>query len=467
MAASAGPSASSASSTSDAVLDLVVRGCLVLPDRTVPAGWLGVAGGRIAALGEGPHPPARSVHDAGLDYVLPGFIDGQTHATSYGGLEGFASTSRSAAAGGVTTLVDMPYDNPEPLTSLARLSRKVEAIERHSLIDVALYGTVASGAGAAGMAELAGAGIAAFKISSFESHPVRFPRIAADQVLEILAASVPLGLPVGLHNEDQEIVRATIAAFKRQDRTTPDWHSESRPVAAELAATASFLALGLATGAHVHIVHFSCPQGYALVRQFRALGGRATAEICVHYLHFDAARDVGRLGARMKVNPPIRNGLLPGLWQALDDGLVAFVSSDHSSWPLEGKLTDSIFDAGAGVPGLETLAASFYTDLARRGPHPERALALHLAQHPAQFFGLAGRKGGLFVGADADIVVLRPGDMRFDAAASHDGLNWSPYDGETFAARVAATFVRGLQVWDGQSVLDAPGHGRFIPRPAA
>lgn len=444
--------------------DLVVRGHLVLPDRELPGGWVGVSGETIAAIGAGAPPPAGRLHDAGDAYVIPGLVDGQTHATSYGGLPGFESTTMSAVAGGVTTLVDMPYDNPEPLNTLEKLQQKVEAIERLSHADVALYGTVVPGQGVQAMAGLARAGVAAFKISSFESNPVRFPRLPADEMLAILEASVETGLPVGLHNEDQEIVRATIASFKALGRTTPDWHSASRPVAAELAATAQFLELGAVTGAHVHIVHFSHPRGYELVSRYAAEGVKATAELCVHYLHFDADRDMARLGARMKVNPPIRGGVRDGLWDALLAGRVAFISSDHSSWPVDNKLTASIFDAGAGIPGLETLGPSLYTDLVGRVPSPIRVLVDHLCERPARFFGLQHRKGSLAVSGDADIVVLETGEFPFDAANNHDGLRWSPYDGESFKARVAATYVRGQLAWDGATVCGRPGQGRFVPR---
>ncbi len=443
--------------------DLIVRGTLVLPHAIVANGWVGAVGERITAIGVGPVPECGILHDAGSSFVMPGFVDGQTHATSYGGLSGFRSTTRSAVAGGVTTLVDMPYDNPLPLNTMERLSAKIEAIAQSSVADVALYGTVAPDQGVDEMERLGEAGVAAFKLSSFESHPVRFPRIPHDRVLEILAASVPLDLPVGLHNEDQEIVRARVAALRASGRDTPEWHAPSRPIAAELAATANFLALGLATGAHAHVVHISCPEGYALVRKFQEMGARCTAEMCVHYLHFDAASDIARLGARMKVNPPIRENVLDGLWRALADGMIDFVSSDHSSWPIENKFTTSIFDAGAGIPGLETLAPSFYTDLAAREVFPERALVRYLAERPADFFGLR-RKGRLAVGADADIVVLSPEPYLFQAANNHDELNWSPYDGERFAGRITATFVRGTLVWNGSEIVGRPGHGRFVPR---
>ena len=371
-------------------------------------------------------------------------------------------------AGGVTTLVDMPYDDPAPLDSVERLDAKLAAIAAYAHCDVALYGTVAKGQGAGAVAALAERGVCAFKISAFESHPVRFPRIPADQVLDLLEAAAGLDLPVGLHNEDQEIVRARVARFAAAGRTAIEHHAPSRPPAAELAATATFLELGAATGAHVHIVHLSVPRGYDLVDRYRAEGFRASAEMCVHYLVFDIAEDGPRWGARLKVNPPIRSGQREALWAAFDRGSVAFVSSDHSSWPVDGKLTPSVFDAGAGIPGLETLVPAFYTALERRGPEPIETMVRYLAEKPAKFFGLWPRKGALIVGADADVAVIEPSTWVYDAAIAHDGLRWSPYDGRTFTARVAASFVRGEPAWDGARICGRPGVGRFVPRrPAA
>lgn len=444
--------------------DLVIAGRLATPGGILDDGWLAVADGRIAAIGRGKPPTAAATHRAGDSIVCPGFIDGQVHACSYRGLAGLESTTRAAVAGGLTTIVDMPYDDPEPLTSMATLTRKIAAIEATAHGDVALYATVAKGQGTRALTELAEAGVCAVKLSSFESHPQRFPRIPADEILDVLEAMAATGLPVGLHNEDQEIVRARIARLKAAGRTGAEWHSESRPEAAELASTAHFLELGAASGAHVHIVHFSAARGYELVARYRNAGVRATAELCAHYLHFDPHVDTARLGARLKVNPPIRPKMREALWEEFEAGRVAFVSSDHSSWPIDNKLTPSIFDAGAGMTGLETLVCSFYTDLLRRGHDPIPVMCRQLAEYPARFFGLWPRKGGLVVGADADIVLLAPGARRFDAAGTHDDLNWSAYDGETFEARVAGTYVRGALVWDGESIVGAPGHGSFVPR---
>lgn len=347
--------------------ELLIRGTLVTPGGPIENGWLAVEAGRIAAIGTGEAPPAAESFDAGGALVMPGVIDGQTHAGSYGGLQGIGSTTRSAVAGGVTTIVDMPYDNPAPLDTVDRLDAKIAAIAEHAHANVALYATLMPGGATDGIGALIAGGVAAFKISAFESSPTRFPRIPADMMLDMLEALAGSAVPLGIHNEDQEIVRARIARARSAGRDGIEAHSESRPPAAELASTAHFLEIGAAAGAHAHIVHLTSQRGFALVDNYRRDGFRATGELCIHYLWFDPARDGAALGARMKVNPPIRPGEIEALWQEVVAGRVAFVSSDHSSWPVDNKLTASIFEAGAGVPGLETLLPAFFTGARMRG----------------------------------------------------------------------------------------------------
>jgi allantoinase len=444
--------------------DLVISGTLVLPDGPLEGGWLAVTDGKIAAIGTGAAPAARESFDAGAALVLPGVVDGQTHACSARGLAGIASTTRSAIAGGVTTIVDMPYDNPAPLDSVARLEAKVAAIAEQAHCDVALYGTVLPGQSMAEIAPLIARGIAAFKISTFESSPTRFPRIAADQMLEIFQTLSETDIPLGVHNEDQEIVRAHVAAARAAGRNGIGAHSASRPPAAELAATVQFLELGAAAGAHAHIVHLSVARGFHIVDSYLADGFRATGETCVHYLWFDPDKDGPELGARMKVNPPIRPGEIDALWDEILAGRVAFVSSDHSSWPIDNKFTPSIFDAGAGVPGLETLLPAFYTAAAARGLDAAMLTAEQLSERPAKFFGLWPQKGALKVGADADIAILAPEPQIWDASKAHDELCWSPYDGRTFSVTVSRTYLRGQLGWDGAAIANTQGAGHYVPR---
>ena len=447
--------------------DILIRGNVVTPQGVLPDSWVAIADERIAAVGSGSEPQATRRHDAGSAYILPGLIDGQTHAGSQFGFPGIEPTTRSAVAGGITTIVDMPYDEPQPVDRLDVLKAKVAAISKHAYCEVALYATIPSVPVVDEITKLAQAGVAAFKISSFENHPVRFPRITNEHALTLLQTLADMDLPVGLHNEDQEVARAQTALLIAQGRTAPEDHDPSRPEVAELLSTVNFLELGAATGAHVHIVHISTPRGFELVRRYREDGVRATAEMCVHYLHFNAAKDIERLGALMKVNPPIRSNVQEGLWRELLGGNVEFVSSDHSAWPLARKQADSIYKVAAGIPGLETLAPVFYSDLAKRVADPAVMTARYLSEKPARFFGLWPRKGALMPGADADITILDPKSWTYSAARAHDGLGWSPYDGERFAARPAATFVRGALVWDGKCITGKPGHGRYTRRTAA
>lgn len=445
-------------------VDLVVRGTVVTPDATLKNGWVAMEGGTIHSVGTEEAPAATETHDAGDAYILPGIIDGQTHAGSYLGLPGIEPTTRSAIAGGVTTLVDMPYDNPEPLSSRAQFSAKVEAIQRYAHANVALYGTIMPGQTLDEVSQLAECGVIGFKISAFESSPTRFPRIDAAMTLNLLEALAATHLPLGLHNEDQEIVRARVARARAAGSNGIAAHSPSRPPAAELASTAHFLELAASAGAHAHIVHISVPRGFQLVNHYARDGYRATGELCVHYLWFDPERDGEELGARMKVNPPIRPGQIDALWQELIEGRIAFVSSDHSSWPIDNKFTDSIFDAGAGVPGMETLLPAFFTVAKAHGADAARMTADYLCERPAKFFGLWPHKGALRAGADADIAIFEEMETVWDSSKAEDGLRWSPYDGRRFAGRVARTYLDGRLAYDGRSIVNKPGAGRFVGR---
>jgi allantoinase len=443
----------------------IICGRVVTPHAIIESGWIAISDGMIVAIGNGERPAARTVDDHGESYVLPGMIDGQTHAGSQIGFPGLAPATRAAVMGGVTTIVDMPYDEPSPITTGDLLSEKVAAVGRYAVCDVALYGTVPPSPDRNDIAALAVGGVCAFKISSFEAHPSRFPRISNDATLMLLDILSGTGLPVGLHNEDQEIVRSATARLRAEGKHSADFHSPSRPEVAELTATANFLEVGAKTGSHLHIVHISTPEGFQLVQSYRERGVEATGEMCVHYLHFDAGKDMLRLGGKLKVNPPVRNGRREKLWAVLEAGQCAFVSSDHSAWPLSCKQGASIFDDAAGMPGLDTLLPVFFTDAAARyGADAAASMAADLmSDKAARFFGLTA-KGRLMPGMDADIAVLAPGEVHYDSTRITDGPGWSAYDGETFAARPVATYVRGKLVWDGTDVTAPAGHGRFVAR---
>lgn len=440
--------------------DLVVRGDLVLPEGVLENGWVGAVGGAIAALGRGEAPEAAETADRRGRLVFPGVVDGQTHAGSIAGFGGLEDLTRSAVAGGVTTVVDMPFDEPDPVWSRDLLDAKIETAEAVAHCDVALYGSVRKRVETDQIAALADGGVCAFKMSTYESNPHRFPRIPHHEMARAFAAIAETGLTVAVHNEDQEVVDDAIRRFREERRTGANAHHPSRPPLAELLANAAILEMGAQTGARAHIVHSSLARGFDMARLYREQGFEATCETCIHYLVFDE-NDVLERGARAKVNPPIRPDQREAIWRRLADGDVAFVSSDHCSWPLERKPDGDIFAAAPGAPGVECLLPAMLTACEARGHGPETAARM-ICEAPARHFGLWPRKGAIRVGADADLAVVERHRHRHDDATLHcDLAPWSPYHGMEFSGRVREVWLRGARVFDG-AVLARPGDGAFI-----
>ncbi len=443
--------------------DTLVRGTIVTSTEIIRDGWVAIAGERIAAMGTGEAPLAAAVLDYTGKLVLPGLVDGHMHTSSAIGWPGIEGATRSAAAGGVTTCVDMPYDVPRAVTDADVLAEKIGWVDRTAHVDVALYGTIAKHGGVGAIAGLAAGGVCSFKLSTYEYDPVRFPRIDHPTMVEAFAAIARTGLPVSVHNEDQELVERLTTDARAAGQTDAIMHCRTRPPLAETLADNEIFEIGLATGAHVHIAHSSVARGFAIAEAFRAMGGHATGEACIQYLCM-TEEDLVRLGGRGKCNPPFRTAAeVERMWAALAAGQVAYVSTDHAPWPADRKGSADIFACGAGLVGLQSFAPLMYTLLDERGL-PPTVMATYCAERPARHHGLDGRKGAIAPGKDADLLVLEPGRFTFDQAQIQDRpeLRWSPYHGRPLRARVAATLLRGQVVWDGQTVLAAPGTGRFI-----
>jgi allantoinase len=445
--------------------DRVLRGNLVLPDRIVQDGYIAVRGETIAAIGEGALPPANAVHDFSGHTLLPGLVDGHMHTSSAIGWAGIEGATRSAAAGGVTTCVDMPYDVPRAVTNAGIFAEKVEVVNSTAHVDMALYGTITKQGGVDAIAGLAEAGACSFKLSTYEYDAVRFPRIDHPTMVAAFREIAKTGLMVALHNEDQELVERLTAEAKASGRVDPIMHARTRPPLAETMADLEIFEIGMETGAHVHIAHSSVARGFDIAESFRAQGGRSTGEACLQYLCM-TEEDLVRLKGFGKCNPPFRTAEeVERMWAALVTGKVAYVSTDHAPWPREKKLGDDIFACGAGLTGMQSFAPVFYSLLVERGL-PLTLMAKYGAERTAKFHGLYPKKGALRVGSDADVLVMQEGDFTFDEAIIQDReeTRWSPYHGRAVKARVAATFLRGQQLWDGEAVLAAPGTGRFVPR---
>ncbi|HTM78419.1 MAG TPA: allantoinase, partial [Devosia sp.] len=313
--------------------DLVLSGTVVLPSAIIENGYVAVRDGKVIHVGEGVAPSAHERHLLGKALILPGAIDAQTHSLSQKNQEDFIWSTRSAASGGVTTIVDMPYDEGNLVCSAAAVRKKVAHASKQARVDFALYGTVNPEEGAARILEQVEAGVAAFKFSTFGTDPIRFPRIPPALLEECFAAIAPTGLTAGVHNEDDEAVRAAMAKVKALGVTDYRAHALSRPPLTELLASLQIYETGAATGCPAHVVHCSLGRGYEIAKSYRDQGFAATIECCIHYLTLDEEHDVARLGGKAKINPPIRpRAEVEKLWEHVRAGNVTLVSTDHVSW---------------------------------------------------------------------------------------------------------------------------------------
>src|SRR5260370_34024437 len=382
--------------------DKVFAGAVVLPDRIIDKGYVLVGDGKVQSVGSGSLPDGERHGGQGF-LVLPGAIDAQVHSRSQLGQEDFVWSTRSAAAGGVTTIVDMPYDDNNLIATAERFRTKVKEAGAQARVDFALYATVDPDEGAARVDELVDAGAAAFKFSTFGTHPKRFPRIPPHILYACFQAVGKFGLIAGIHNENDEMVRAFMADVEASGITDYTAHGLSRPPISEAVATAEVFELGAGAGCPVHIVHCSIGRGYELGAAYRAQGHGATIEACVHYLTLDEENDVRRLGGKAKINPPLRpRQEVETLWHHLAAGNVTIVSTDHVSWSDDRKTDPNMLKNASGIPGLEALYALLLNRLDQRQRAWTHAAPL-LAHNPAALFRITHAKGARHDRRDAAI----------------------------------------------------------------
>jgi allantoinase len=443
-------------------IDLVLQGDVVLPDRVVSSGHVAIAGENIVSAGEGPGPAAKATERFEDCLLFPGIVDAQVHAGSCEGFPGLRDATRAAAAGGVTTMIDMPFDDPRPVDTPDLFKQKVEAVHRYAAIDVGLYVTARKDGDYDVLRALVAAGALSIKLSTYEYHPIRFPRFSTGEMFEIFLLAAELGVPVAFHNEDQELVTRLLARAAAAGKKGMEIHGAGRAPIAELVADAQVLELAANTGARCHIVHSTVAAGNRIARHYRERGARISVETCVHYFIFNDA-DALRQGTFLKLNPPLRcEAERLALWDSLTAGEIDLVSTDHVAWPISRKSDPDMAKNGSGIPGLETLLPAFYTAAVRdRGLSPV-LIARMIAENPARHFGLHPRKGVLAPGADADVAVLRLGECTFKAERMASGIKWSPYAGMKMAGEVHATYLRGRKIYQNGELVAPPGTGRFL-----
>ncbi|MER6360905.1 allantoinase AllB [Kitasatospora sp. NPDC001527] len=423
---------------------------VVLPDGEGPADVL-VRDGRIARIaahgslaadGAGPT-------DLGDTALLPGLVDTHVHVNEPGrtAWEGFATATRAAAAGGVTTIVDMPLNSVPPTTTLPGLEAKRKAAEGQTWVDLGFWGGAVPG-NLADLEPLHRAGVFGFKSFLAPSGVDEFPHLEPTALEAALAEQAGLGALAVIHAEDP----AVLAAAPRQPGVHYRDFLASRPAGAETAAVARLLAAARRTGARVHVLHVSSAAVLPLLRRARAEGVEVTAETCPHYLTL-AAEQVPDGDTAFKCCPPIREEAnREALWTALAAGEFAAVVSDHSPCTPDLKLLPAQGGSGdfavawGGIASLQLGLSAVWTEARRRG-HTLADVAGWMSAGPARLVGLDGRKGAIAVGRDADLVAFDP-DARFTVHPGelHHRNPVTPYAGRTLTGAVRTTWLRGRVV---------------------
>ena len=450
------------------MLDLLVTGDLVLNDGVWRKAAVGVQDGKVAGLyaSVGAAPAATETVDADGCLIYPGMVDAHVHCHS-NTAENFDLATQAAAAGGVTTIVEMPYDQGAPVNKPEVFRKKVGVIGRTCRVDVAMLATLRKRAEAEEVAPLVREGACGFKMSVYETDPDRFPRIDDDILWQFMPEIARHGVPVGFHGEIDLIIEDLIARAKRAGHTAPLDHYRTRPPASETLAILKLLELAYWTKVKLHVFHTSQPRSVELVQWFKAQGVDVTVETCPHYLLLDAEADLPRVKAFAKINPCIlMQKEREELWAHVLAGRIDFIASDHAPWPLERKQKENFFENASGAPGLETSLPLMHDALVVKRSQDPSVVARLLCGNPAKRFVLAPRKGSIALGADADFAVLDPRrPFTVEGKKSYSSAKWSPYDGWTTQGRVIRTILRGRTIYDGEKVVGPAGFGQFLPGP--
>lgn len=390
-----------------------------------------------------------AIDDVGDLVVMPGLVDTHVHVNEPGRTEweGYHSATKAAAAGGITTLVDMPLNCIPATTSAAALAEKRAAAADACTIDVGFWGGVVPG-NQGELRAMIDAGVMGFKCFLIDSGVPEFANVDEADVRAALSVLGEAGVPLLVHAELAGPIDAAAARVAAQDPQRYATYLASRPPEAEELAIAMMVRLCAETGAPVHIVHHSAASALALVEGARQDGLPLTAETCPHYLHF-AAEDIPDGATEFKCAPPIRErDNREALWRALERGVLDMVVSDHSPCTVALKKRDTghFMDAWGGVASLQITLPVVWTDARARGVGLAD-LSRWMCTRPAKLAGLS-KKGALAPGMDADVLVFDP-DAEYAVAA--DALQHknkiTPYHGETLWGVVEKTYLRGCCIF--------------------
>jgi allantoinase len=446
---------------------LLVSGGFLVDELSVRTMDLLIQDGQVQSiLPPGHTASADSVLDASGLHVLPGVVDAHVHFNEPGRTdwEGFLSGSTAAAAGGVTTVCDMPLNCHPPTLDARALALKRGPVAEHALIDYAFWGGLVPES-LAHAAELQREGVIGVKAFLCDSGLSEYRHLDDFNLLDAMQTCGALGLLLALHAEDASETQRLGTLARTAGQNAPlDW-ARSRPPSTEVEAVKRALEFAQETASNVrlHFVHISTGSAARIIGEARAAGQNVSVETCPHYLALDES-DLERIGNAAKCAPPLRaQSEVENLWHAVLDGTIDWIASDHSPCPPSMKDTDDVWSAWGGIAGVQTLLPVLLTEgFFGRGLSLPRLVSL-TAGNPSRRLGLYPRKGALEIGSDADLVLVDlERDWTLGAADLYTRWPVNPFVGRAFRGQVVLTMVRGTTVWRDGAARVEPGFGQLV-----
>ncbi|MFY9691153.1 MAG: allantoinase AllB [Candidatus Acidiferrales bacterium] len=451
--------------------DLIVRGKRVIAPEGERAAAIHIRAGTIAAITAFDDvPPATPVHEAGDAVVMPGIVDTHVHINEPGRTEweGFSTATRAAAAGGVTTIIEMPLNSIPATTTAGAYREKLAAAAGKLSVDVGFWGGAVPG-NVGELKPLWDAGVFGFKCFLVPSGVDEFASVNENDLRAALPQLAAMGAPLLAHAELPGPIEDAMAKLPKgaSPKRYATWLA-ARPHEAEDEAIALLIRLARESKARVHVVHLVSSDSLAQLQQAKVEGLAISVETCPHYLSF-AAEDIADGATEFKCAPPIRTREhREKLWGGLADGTIDFIAADHSPCPPALKLPDEgdFLRAWGGIASLQLSLPAVWTQARSRGYSVSR-VAEWLCAGPARLAGIGARKGAIAVGCDADFVMWNPdATFRVDAARLHHRHKVTPYAGQELAGVVETTFLRGRKIFERGEFPALPA-GQILRRGAA
>ena len=439
---------------------LIENGKVVRAGHLTPANIL-IEDERIEYVGVRKPKRADRRLDAKGRVILPGLVDGHAHLhdPAFTNREDFTTGTAAAAAGGVTSVVEMvlstPVDTPE------RVKDKIELGKRSSLIDFSLHGGMMNLNNLPNIAAIASIGVRSFKTFTCR------PYYADDHALMSLMRETSMRKSIlNVHAEDEQTANENFDRLTAEGRKDPMAHVEWKPNVAEERAVRKVVEFSRTLKARVHISHMSTREGVEIVRKNKRRRVRVTAETCPHYLTFTRG-DMKKQGPYLKVNPSLKGPRdVQALWKGLRDGTIDMVTSEHAPGERAEKEVGwaDIWKAWGGVPAIETMLPVLLSEGVNKRRISLTALQRVCCENPAKVFGLYPRKGVIQKGADADLVIV---DLKIRrkvrAEDLHYKVGWTPYEGWTLKGWPMMTMRRGEPLYEDEQVIGKPGAAEFLP----